>query len=206
MRPVATQDRFEVLRAVSDTHLMQVRWGGDVRVRRSYLSELLDIVNGTGRRISAVCQLRYRDLRLESGPHGAICWPADTDKQGRESLVPIGPSVRGAIDRIARDRPGIGDACLFPAPGDPEEPISRHLASKWLAAGEKLADLDPQKGSRWHAYRRKWATERKHMPDVDVAAAGGWASLEALKRSYQQADQETMLSVVLGAGELREQA
>jgi hypothetical protein len=42
------------------------------------------------------------------------------------------------------------------------------------------------------------------MPDVDVAAAGGWASLDALKRSYQQADAETMLSVVLGGGQLRE--
>jgi hypothetical protein len=42
------------------------------------------------------------------------------------------------------------------------------------------------------------------MPDVDVATAGGWASLEALKKSYQHADAETMLEVVLGGGELRE--
>jgi len=40
---------------------------------------------------------------------------------------------------------------------------------------EQLAGLERQRGSRWHAYRRKWATERKHMPDVDLAAAGGWA-------------------------------
>ena len=51
---------------------------------------------------------------------------------------------------------------------------------------------------------RKWATERKHLPDVDVAQAGGWESLEALKKSYQHADPVTMLSVVLGGGELRE--
>ena len=42
------------------------------------------------------------------------------------------------------------------------------------------------------------------MPDVDVAAAGGWKSTVSLKTSYQQADSETTLSVVLGAGELRE--
>ena len=50
------------------------------------------------------------------------------------------------------------------------------------------------------------ATERKHMPDVDVAVTGGWSprSLQVLKSSYQQADGETMLRVVLGAGELRE--
>jgi hypothetical protein len=49
----------------------------------------------------------------------------------------------------------------------------------------------------------KWATERKHWPDVDVAAAGGWAELSSLKKAYQQADEATMLKVVLDAGELR---
>ncbi len=60
------------------------------------------------------------------------------------------------------------------------------------------------RGTLWHSYRRKWATERKHMPDVDVAQAGGWKSTVSLKTSYQQADTETTLRVVLGAGELRE--
>ena len=54
------------------------------------------------------------------------------------------------------------------------------------------------------AYRRKWATERKHHPDVDVAEAGGWKTVETLKSAYQQADAETILRVVLEAGELRE--
>ena len=79
----------------------------------------------------------------------------------------------------------------------------RHLASKWLREAEKLAGLDTQKGSLWHAYRRKWVTERKYLPDVDVAAAGGWKDTQALKSAYQQADTETMLRVVLEAGELR---
>ena len=65
--------------------------------------------------------------------------------------------------------------------------------------------MQPLKGGQWHAYRRKWATERKHMPDVDVAAAGGWAELTSLKKAYQQADEATMLKVVLEGGELREQ-
>ena len=42
------------------------------------------------------------------------------------------------------------------------------------------------------------------MPDVDVARAGGWKSTVSLKSSYQQADAETTLRVVLGAGELWE--
>jgi hypothetical protein len=69
---------------------------------------------------------------------------------------------------------------------------------------EELAKLEPQKGSLWHAYWRKWATERKHLPDVDVAAAGGCKETWSLKRAYQEADQATMLRVVLETGELRE--
>ena len=96
---------------------MELRWHGKRKTRRSYISELLDIANGTGRRISAACQLRYEDLRFSDGtPFGSICWPADTDKGGRETTVPIAPSVRGALDRVLRDRPGIGRGYLFPTP------------------------------------------------------------------------------------------
>jgi hypothetical protein len=82
--------------------------------------------------------------------------------------------------------------------------MTRHLADKWLRKAEKLAKLLPQEGSLWHAYRRKWATERKHMSDVDVAAAGGWKTVETLKSAYQQADPETMLLVVQKPRQLRE--
>jgi hypothetical protein len=206
-RPVATTDRFESIRKVSDDVPMEIRWNGKREERRSYLSELLDIVNGTGRRISAVTKLRFADLRLErsaSAPYGAIRWPGDTDKQGRDWVAPVSPAVRAALDRIARNRPGIGEAPLFPSPEDPTTPISRHLADAWLRKAEQLAEVEPQKGSLWHAYRRKWATERKHLPAADVAAAGGWGSVETLQRAYQHADEATMLRVVLEAGELRE--
>ena len=202
--PVASQDRYEAVRGVSDQVVM-----GKGRSGRSYVSELLDIVNGTGRRISAVCQFRYEDLQLSAtgqAPHGAIRWPAATDKMGHETVAPLDPTTRMALDRILHERPGIGAAPLFPSPEHPTVAMTRHLADKWLRKAEKLAGLDPQRGSLWHAYRRKWATERKHMPDVDVAVTGGWSprSLQVLKSSYQQADGETMLRVVLGAGELRE--
>jgi len=36
------------------------------------------------------------------------------------------------------------------------------------------------------------------MPDVDVAAAGGWKDTRALKLSYQQADPARALRVVEG--------
>lgn len=123
---------------------------------------------------------------------------------GYETTIPIGPAVRAAIDR-ARDRwPGIGDAPLFPSPQDATAAISKDVADKWLQKAERLAKVEPQDGGLWHPYRRKWVTERKHLPDPDVAAAGGWKSLDALRQCYQRADDATILQVVLGGGELRE--
>jgi integrase len=203
-RPVATQDRYEAVRGQSEKVTMEARWDGKRRTQRSYLSELLDIVNGTGRRISAVCALRYDDLKLDQGPHGAIRWRADTDKSGRETVVPISEAVRRALNRVIAERPGVGATYLFPSPKDPASPVRRELASDWLRRAEHLAQVPRLKGGQWHPYRRKWATERKHLPDVDVAAAGGWAELDSLKRAYQQADDATMLKVVLEGGELRE--
>ncbi len=183
---------------------MEVRWEGKRAEQRSYLSEILDIANGTGRRLSAILGLTYDDLLLDVEPYGAIRWPAETDKIGRETIVPVSPAVRAALEHAIAERPGIGKTPIFPSPTDRQAPMSRHLADAWLREAEKKAKLTPQEGSLWHAYRRKWATERKHLPATDVAEAGGWAGPETLQRVYQQPDPETMLAVVLGGGELRE--
>jgi len=206
-RPIATADRYDAIRAVSDEHMMELRWTGSRKNKgRSYISELLDIVAGTGRRISAVCALRFDDLRLErtaEAPHGAIRWPADTDKMGYESVVPISAGVRTAVDRILAERPTIGSAPVFPSPTDLSKPIDRYIATKWLREVETMAGLDPLPGGAWHPYRRKWATERKHLPAADVAAAGGWKCVDTLKL-YQQVDAGTMLRVIDNPVELRE--
>lgn len=202
---MATHDRYEAVRAVSDRVMMEVRWNGQCRRRqRSYLSEILDIVNGTGRRVTAVLKLRYEDLRLDGKPHGAIRWPADTDKQGKEWVVPISSVVRNALDRVLAERPGIGAAYMFPSPVDRVQSVRYERVRTWLEKAEELAGVPKQRGSLWHAYRRKWVTERKHLSTTDVAQAGGWSNVATLQRCYQQPDEETMLQVVLGGGELRE--
>ncbi len=206
-RPVASDDRYEAVRAVSDEVTMNVVEGGERRKVRSYLQELLEIKRGAGRRITPICSLRYHDLRLTKTPEapwGGIRWPDDTDKKGKEWIAPISPEVRATLERILRERPGIGSAPIFPAPGDPSKPVSRYMADRWLRRAEKLARLESQEGSLWHAYRRAWVTKRKHLPDVDVAAAGGWSDTRSLKTAYQQVDSETMLRVVTEPAELRE--
>ena len=202
-RPLASTDRYEALRAVSDQVAMEVYWDGAAR-QRSYLSEVLDLAQGTGRRISAIRALRYEDLRLDAKPYGAIRWPAGTDKQGLETSAPITPGVRAALDRILRERPGIGARYLFPSPGDADKPVDTARLRRWLLEAERLAGLAKQDGSLFHAFRRGWATSRKHLSLTDIAAAGGWKGTETLSRCYVQPDDETMLAVVLGGAELRE--
>jgi hypothetical protein len=75
---------------------------------------------------------------------------------------------------------------------------------KWLRKAEVIAKLEPQEDSAFHAYRRGWATARKHLPLPDVAAAGGWSGTEALQRCYLHSDEQTMLTVVLSGAQLRE--
>ena len=63
---------------------------------------------------------------------------------------------------------------------------------------EDLANVPHETGRGWHALRRGWASARKNLPDVDVAAAGGWTDLVSLKKSYQHADPATVFRVVIG--------
>jgi hypothetical protein len=56
----------------------------------------------------------------------------------------------------------------------------------------------------WHAYRRKWAIERKHLPSKDVAAAGGWKDVNTLLEIYQQPDDAGVLAVTSETRKLRE--
>jgi len=82
--------------------------------------------------------------------------------------------------------------------------MDRHLFDKWLTFAEKAAGLPKLDGGLWHAYRRKWAMERKHLPLRDVAAAGGWKDVNTLLEVYQQADEASALAVMTETRKLRE--
>jgi hypothetical protein len=102
----------------------------------------------------------------------------------------------------------IGARPLFPAPkskrGRAAAPWSRYHARDLLERAETAAELKPLDGGDFHAYRRKWGTERKHLPAADVAHAGGWRDLRSLERSYQRVDDETLLAVVTERRKLRD--
>jgi hypothetical protein len=104
---------------------------------------------------------------------GALRWREDSDKMGREWFAHINVTVRASLDRVLKERPRIGPAYLFPSPLERTKLIRCDLAAAWLREAEQLAGLVKMNGSLWHAFRRGWVTARKHLPDVDVAAAGG---------------------------------
>src|SRR5260370_33620789 len=106
-RPFASTERYEAIRRVSDQVLM-----GRHNARRSYLTGLLDIAAGSGRRISAICGLRYEDLGLGAGPRGGIRWRRRTDNTGRETLRRINALVRALVraglHNLLSAGPGLG--------------------------------------------------------------------------------------------------
>jgi len=83
-----------------------------------------------------------------------------------------------------------------PLPRGRARTARRSAVRQRLARAERKAGLPKLAGSLWHAYRRKQATERKHHPIKDVAAAEGWKSTQTLLTCYQQADQDTVRRVL----------
>jgi integrase len=154
----------------------------------------LIVAEGTGRRISAWRNLRWEDVDLQAG---TIRWRAEFDKKGYEDVVPMSDTVREALQFRRRIQPAIGDAPVFPSPGNALEPCSRYLLDAWLRRAYEKAEVQKLAGGLWHPLRRKWVTERKGYPVKDVAVAGGWRHEGTMITSYQQADAATVKQVVL---------
>ncbi|WP_405284334.1 hypothetical protein V3331_01880 [Gaopeijia maritima] len=202
-RPVASHQRFVATMA----HV-------DAVDDRGRLRGILALARFTGRREGAICALRASDvLRADqvraalagSGmderladhmPHGAVRWSDQSDKMGLLFISPLSEPAREELDRYLRAEPWVGDVPLFPSDEGPGAPMRTDVAARWLLKAEQAAGLPKLKGGLWHPYRRLWASERKHLPDVDIAAAGGWKGTRALQLSYQTADPATVLRVV----------
>lgn len=206
-RPIASQDRYTRTLA----HAPAVDPMGRFRLA-------LVLARNTARRIDAILHLRAADVllttdriravladlgedeRLADGmPHGAMLWRKEHDKQGMDRVTPISALVRAELDAYLRANPRMGEAPLLPSVEDAAVPLSRSAATNWLAKGERLAELPKLRGGLWHAYRRLWATERKNLPDVDVAEAGGWTGTKAMKLAYQKHTPAGVLAAVMGA-------
>jgi integrase len=163
--------------------------------RRKWLKLELALVlaEATGRRLGSIRQLAWNDIDFTSS---TILWRADTDKKRKAWTLPMPRKLR---DEIKLFRAMLGSAfgpLIFPSHAEANVPVSKDMFSQWLRAAEKKAELPKLDSSLWHAYRREWASERKHLSLVDVAAAGGWKDTQTLLTCYQQPDRATMLAVM----------
>ena len=152
-------------------------------------------------RIAAIAGLRWSDITLDPP---AITWRKAFDKRRREATVPV-PAV--LVEEVVRTRARLGafeDGWLFPKDSDPTARWHPKRFDALLRQAEQKAKVSPLPGGLWHPYRRKWATERKHLPAVDVMAAGGWKNRSVLETCYQQATTEAVLEVMASPVKLRE--
>jgi hypothetical protein len=89
----------------------------------------------------------------------------------------------------------VGDRWVF-RQATKDAPWAPAQCQDYLRQAEAAAGVEKLEGGLWHAYRRKWATERKELPLKDVAAAGGWKDVTTWLTCYQHADEATMLKVM----------
>jgi integrase len=190
-RPVATFNRFEKVRRA----IQQLATDAPtVRERDKWIRLELALVlaEGTGRRIGSIRQLRWSDISYDPP---SICWRAEFDKKRREQVVPIPAGLASEIKAAQVCLAAVGEDWVFKQ-AYKNAPWAAAQCQELLRQAEKAAGLERLDGGLWHAYRRKWATERKDLPLKDVAAAGGWKDVTTLLTCYQHADEATMLKVM----------
>jgi integrase len=191
-RPVASWERFEATRKAARELAANAK-GDSARRKWIRLDMAIVLAEATGRRIGSIRQLEWSDVDLE---RSRIRWRAEADKKRKEWSVPILSALRDELRSFRVKLGGAFGGLLFPSPVDSTVAAQTDVLSGLLLEAEAHAKLPKLDGSLWHAYRRKWATERKHLPLKDVADAGGWSEVSTLLRCYTQSDDKTMLAVM----------
>ncbi len=148
----------------------------------------LVLARETGHRIGAIRQLRWSDIDLD---RNAIHWAKQSDRICMQHETPMSEAAHAAL-QAAREQKAIGDAWVFPAPGDDTQPCSRHLLRDWWERASIKAKLPKVKSRGWHSLRRQFATELKSVPLADLAALGGWKDPQTILKCYMRPDQATM--------------
>lgn len=182
-RPVMTRERYEKMVAVASRF-------------PPLFGVLLTLAWETGHRLSAILELRWKDVVFEKSdhaPHGSLSWYTDSPvtKKRHPHRVAMNARAAEALRRWQKEAPGVGDTPLFPS-------TAKEFAKRTWRKAERAAKVGHLAQGAWHSLRRGWRTARKHLPDVDVQAAGGWTDSVTMNLSYNQSDPETVLAVVNG--------
>jgi integrase len=175
VRSVIAAEQYEVLREAARN------LGQDVEL-------MLVIVHETGHRIGSVRRLRWSDIDLD---RRMIRWRAENDKIGFAHETPLSKEAVELLTRAQRAQAVIGDAWVFPSPGDESKPCSRHLARDLFERLRDRAQLPKGQRYGWHSLRRKFASELKAIPLKDLAHLGGWKDPATILKCYQKPDEAT---------------
>ena len=191
LRPVATSERFAQLRAAIQERAASALTEA-LRIRWTRLELALVIAGATGRRRGSIVALRWEDIDLGGA---TIHWRAESDKTGVGGQIPI-PGTLVAELRAFRNALGDAAGWLFPRAAGANGHIPAAMLGEWLARVEKDANIPKLMGGLWHVWRRKWATDRMHLPLKAVADTGGWKDTDTLIECYQQTPDRMMMEVM----------
>lgn len=198
-RPVTTFDRFlKIRKAVQELAATAPQERGRERWKRFDVA--LVLAEATGARIGAIRGLKWSDI--SSNPP-EITFLAEFDKRGRDRTVPLPEALAEELRSLKVKLAAVGDGWLFPC-ADNDEPWPREIFGELHDRAELHGGVPHLKGGRFHPYRRKWATERKHLPLVDVMGAGGWKDAQVYMTCYAQATEAGMLEVMSTPVKLRD--
>ena len=122
-------------------------------------------------------KLHWGDTDLAKG---RVVWRAENDKRRRRADFPLPATLVREITGIAHDL-GAGSGAIFAPYGGPAHAVvsADRLAQRLLRA-EQHAELPKLDGGVWHPYRRKFATERQHVPIKALMAVGGWKDMNTM--------------------------
>jgi len=164
------------------------------KVAEPMQKRLLLLARDTGRRLHALRMLEWQDVDLD---RGTITWRAASDKLRRTSTAPMSDRLWALLKKVPKaERVGYVVRALGKQPTDA---IVTTTAERWLTEMMDRAKVKRPKQGGWHMFRRRWATDRKHVPLRAAMDAGGWRSVAVFVETYQRSDEDTLRDVVNNA-------
>ena len=181
-RPVFTESQYRALLDTADSFPWQ-------------FGCLLLLAHETGHRLNAILSLQWGDIDFVTG---RVTWRGEADKIGNEHLTPMTDIARQAVEDARRQAPGIGDAPILPGVKQRAKPVGTDLARDWLQKAQVLAKLPPERGRGWHAFRRNFASELRHVGLRDLCDLGGWKDPMTVVKCYQRPSEDAMRAAQAG--------
>jgi integrase len=152
----------------------------------------LQLCNETGHRLNSVRQLKWSDIDFD---RRVIQWRAETDKSGKHHETPLTDGAAVALRDSLRREARIVDGWVFPGRRK-GRPLRTAAFQAWWGVAAKAADLTLPAGCRFHAFRRKLASELVTEQLAVVKALGGWNQPQVVVSRYQKVSLDVQREVL----------